>query len=511
MSFVPSPSFTSQRLRFCQTVRQLQFPKSCCIGNKQRQRITACSERPRASEHSSVAPTVSLVSLGCPKNVTDAEVMLGDLSSQGITISPSDHASDVVIINTCGFVEDAKRESVEAILSAAKEKKTGNTKGVIVTGCLAQRYANALADELPEIDAVVGFEHYGDLANSVKHLADRSKHLSDTVVGAATNETLKRVSVGTSTVPFRPEHERFRLGPRHTVYVRLAEGCSHQCTFCAIPGQFRGTFRSKSWSEITSEIDHLASKGAVELVFIAEDTNQYGMDFGNTDPRRLSDLLNYVARNVRQVHWVRLLYCYPSYFTDELIDAIANLDVVCKYIDIPLQHISDSVLRRMSRPGRAHTEALLRKLRHRIPNLTLRTTFITGFPGESERDHRELVQFVKDSRFNHAGFFVYSEEEGTPASEFEDQVPMDVREIRRDELTSIQQGIQEELATEKIGQVLEVIIDRIEDGHSVGRTRGDAPDIDAQVHILQRIEPGTILPVRILGTSLFDLYGEPAT
>lgn len=472
--------------------------------------MIACSGHNQASEISSTTPTVSLVSLGCPKNVTDAEVMLGDLSSQGIDVKTLDHASDVIIVNTCGFVEDAKRESLDAILSAAKEKEAGNAKGVIVTGCLAQRYADVLADELPEIDAVVGFAHYDKLANSVKHLAVGSKEPSD-VVDSASNATFERVRVGTSTVPFRPEHERLRLGPRHTVYVRLAEGCSHQCTFCAIPGQFRGAFRSKSWLAITSEINHLASKGAVELVFIAEDTNQYGMDFGNTDPRRLSDLLNYVAENVSQVHWVRLLYCYPSYFTDELINAIANLDVVCKYIDIPLQHISDNVLRRMNRPGRGHTEALLLKLRHRIPDLTLRSTFITGFPGETEQDHRELVQFIKDFRFNHAGFFVYSEEEGTPAAVFEDQVPMHIRENRRDELTSVQQVIQEELATDKVGKILDVIVDRIEDGHSVGRTRGDAPDIDAQVHILQQIEPGTILPVRILGTSLFDLFGEPAT
>lgn len=511
MSFVPSP-FTSfsRSWDFRSTYRVNRRLSSRRLSNgKQPHHLFARALLDTGSENPSSSPTVSLVSLGCPKNVTDAEVMLGDLSSQGVDIKSSDFASDVIIINTCGFVEDAKRESLDAILSAAKEKRTGKTKGVIVTGCLAQRYADVLAEELPEVDAVVGFEHYDEIANRVKHLASASRPAINSI-SATSDGVFNRVSVGSSTVPFRPEHERFRLGPQHTVYVRLAEGCSHQCTFCAIPGQFRGTFRSKSWSVISSEIDHLASKGAVELVFVAEDTNQYGTDFGNTDPRRLSDLLHYVAKQVNQVRWVRLLYCYPSYFTDELIDAIAKLDIVCKYIDIPLQHISDNVLRRMNRPGRSHTEALLQKLRHRIPNLTLRSTFITGFPGETEEDHRQLVEFIKNSRFDHAGFFVYSEEEGTPAASFDNQVPMDVRLNRKDELTSIQQKIQKELAAEKIGQTLEVIIDKIEEGHSIGRTRGDAPEIDAQVHILQQIEPGTILPVRILGTSLFDLYAEPA-
>lgn len=445
----------------------------------------------------SPAPSVSLVSLGCPKNVTDAEVMLGDLSKHGIRVAPAGSPSDVVVVNTCGFVEDAKRESIDAILSATRGKHTGAVKGVIVTGCLAQRYADMLADELPEVDAVVGFEHYDELAARVSKLA------------GAGHQPSERVKVGITDVPFRPEHERFRLGPKHSVYVRLAEGCSHSCTFCAIPGQFRGSFRSKAWEPLTEEIHALTRAGAKELTFIAEDTNQYGMDFPSHETRRLSHLLHYVADNVPDVKWLRLLYCYPSYFTEELIQAIANLDVVCKYIDMPLQHISDRVLKRMNRPGKRHTMKLLARLKEGIPGLALRSTFITGFPGETEEDHRELVNFIKEYRFSHAGFFIYSEEEGTPAANFEDQIPMAVRQYRCDELTSIQQQIQEELATEKIGQVLQVMVDRVEDGHSIGRCRFDAPEIDGCVHILQRIEPGTLLNVRILGTSSFDLYGEP--
>lgn len=457
-----------------------------------------------ATPLSSSPPTsVSLVSLGCPKNVTDAEVMLGDLASQGISIKPADHASDIIVVNTCGFVEDAKRESLEAIMAAANAKRDGTAKAVIVTGCLAQRYADTLAEEMPEIDAVVGFEHYHELAARVSQLAAADP--------TSTPNLADRVRVGITDVPFRPEHERFRLGPKHSVYVRLAEGCSHSCTFCAIPGQFRGGFRSKPWDALTTEIDHLAAAGARELVFIAEDTNQYGMDFEKKDDKRLSHLLHHVSENVPSVQWIRLLYCYPSYFTEELIEAMAKLDVVCKYVDIPLQHISDRVLKRMNRPGRKHTDALLNRLQEGIPGLCLRTTFITGFPGETAADHRELVDYIKQMRFQHAGFFVYSEEEGTPAASFAEQVPLEIREYRRDELTSVQQQIQEELAMEKIGSVIDVMVDRIEDGHSIGRSRSDAPEIDSHIHILQRIPPGTILPVRILGTSSFDLYGEPAS
>ncbi|KAI0558559.1 Methylthiotransferase [Gracilaria domingensis] len=467
-----------------------------------RYRPSATATHPAAANPASISSetSVSLVSLGCPKNVTDAEVMLSDLAKNGIKIqsSEAEAPADVIVVNTCGFVEDAKRESIDAILNAAKGKENG-TKGVIITGCLAQRYADLLAEELPEIDAVVGFEHYHELPQRVKALAANEAQAP-----------LEKVKVGITDVPFRPEHERVRLGPKHSVYVRLAEGCSHSCTFCAIPGQFRGKFRSKAWDSLTKEIETLVAAGAKELVFIAEDTNQYGMDFPPEESRRLSHLLHHVARKNTGAKWLRLLYCYPSYFTDELVRAIAELDIVCKYIDIPLQHISDNVLRRMNRPGRKHTEELLKRLREGIPDLALRTTFIVGFPGETEEDHLELLDFIKKSRFQHAGFFIYSEEEGTPAAQFEDQVPEELREYRRDELVSMQQQIQEEIASERVGQILDVIVDKIEDGHSIGRCRFDAPDIDGCVHILQRIEPGTILKVRILGTSSFDLYGEPA-
>jgi ribosomal protein S12 methylthiotransferase len=455
-----------------------------------------CSRLPYAMRACAAQPPISvrLKNLGCAKNTTDAEVFLGDLARQGINVltdfDDNEEESDVAIINTCAFVEDAKNESISAILEAAR----GGAKKVVVTGCLAQRYADELADLLPEATAIVGFEHYADLGDKIRAIAG----------GTPTS----RVQVGMATVPFRPEYDRVRLTGKHYTYLRVAEGCNHACTFCSIPG-FRGKFRSKPWDSVVEEIEHLAATGVRELNLIAEDTNQYGMDFDKSEPRRLSDLLRYIDSSVPQIEWVRLLYCYPSYFTEDLIDAIASCKSVVPYVDIPLQHISDPVLSAMQRPSRAHTMKLLDRLRERIPDLALRTTFITGFPGETEDDHRELVNFLREYRFMRAGVFTYSQEDGTPAALLPDQVDDDIKQSRIDELVSIQQGIQEEIAQDKVGTIQEVLIDRIEDGHSVGRCRFDAPDIDGCVHVLEKIPAGTMISVRILGNNAMDLYGEP--
>jgi ribosomal protein S12 methylthiotransferase len=452
------------------------------------------SNAPRACATALPSISVSLKNLGCAKNTTDAEVFLGDLARQGIDVrtelDEDADDSDVAIINTCAFVEDAKNESITAILEAAR----GGARKVVVTGCLAQRYADELGDLLPEASAIVGFEHYGELGDKIRAIAG----------GAPTS----RVQVGKATVPFRPEYDRVRLTERHYTYLRVAEGCNHACTFCSIPG-FRGEFRSKPWDQVIEEIKHLAATGVRELNLIAEDTNQYGMDFGKSEHRRLSDLLRYIDTSVPQIKWVRLLYCYPSYFTEELIDAIACCRSVVPYIDIPLQHISDPVLTAMQRPSRAHTVKLLDRLRDRIPDLALRTTFITGFPGEKENDHRELVDFLREYRFTRAGVFTYSAEDGTPAALLSDQVDDEIKRSRIDELVSVQQSIQEEIAREKVGTIQDVLIDRIDDGHSIGRCRFDAPDIDGCVHVLEKLTPGTIVSVRILGTNAIDLYGEP--
>ncbi|KAJ1488245.1 hypothetical protein T484DRAFT_1784023 [Baffinella frigidus] len=356
-----------------------------------------------------VASKVALVSLGCPKNVVDAEVMLGDLQKKGFKVVRKPRDADVVIVNTCAFIDTAREESVRAVLEALelKEGSGNDVKGVVVTGCMAQRYAEELVIEMPELDAVMGFESYAQIAPQIGEIVERSGMMMPTVM------------VGDTDVPFRPEWERVRLTQQHAAFLRVAEGCNHKCTFCAIP-TWRGSFRSKPFDSILEEARQLSLQllesvleearqlslqrvtelnliaedttgGVTELNLIAEDTNQWGSDWGETDPRRLSDLL-WALDGLEGIRRISLLYCYPSYFSEELIDAIANIDKVCKYVDIPLQHISDRMLKAMQRPSGKHTRELLTKLRARIPGLVLRTTFITGFPGENDEDHAEMVQ-----------------------------------------------------------------------------------------------------------------------
>ena len=330
------------------------------------------------------------------------------------------------------FLPDAKNESVDAILGAAALKAEGDgKKKVIVTGCLAQRYAEDLAAEMPEVDVVMGFEEYKNLPASLGSMLGVETRPDEGTGNRG------RVRVGTASPPFRPEALRKRLTPQHYAYLRVAEGCDHKCTFCAIPG-FRGKFRSKPWTPLVEEAKALADTGARELCLIAEDTNQWGMDLKASDGRGLAELLEELA-SVDGIEWIRILYAYPSYFSDELITAIADIPQVAKYIDIPLQHITNLSLLRMNRPPRQHTEDLLYKLRDRIPGLALRTTFISGFPGETEEEHEELMKFCREFKFERLGAFAYSEEDGTPAAEYPDQVEMAVRELRRDQIIAQQQ------------------------------------------------------------------------
>ena len=444
---------------------------------------------------------VALVALGCPKNTVDAEVMLGDLQRRGLRVVSEPRAADVVIVNTCAFVEDAKRESIAAVVEAAqlKDDRAVPARGLFVTGCLAQRYADELAAELPEVDAVVGFESYGDIPDKILSL------LND---GRGEGESAE-VLVGSASVPFRPEDDRWQLTPPHTAYMRVAEGCDHACTFCAIPG-FRGSFRSKPFDTAVAEATRLVSRGVREINLIAEDTNQYGSDWGDSDPRRLHDLLREIAA-LPEVRWVRLLYCYPSYFSEELIDAIASIDKVVKYIDIPLQHLSQPVLRRMRRPAAKPTLELLAKLRARIPGLALRSTFICGFPGESDEEHDELVRAIRSAGgFERGGAFAYSQEDGTPAADFEGQVDDEVKQARRDELVSMFQRAAERWAEEQVGRELRVMVDRMEGTDAIARTEYDAPEIDNVVRIqAMPLSPGTVLTVRVVAADEVDLIAEP--
>ncbi|KAF8060109.1 rimO [Scenedesmus sp. PABB004] len=509
--------------------RHCSHSSSCCqrapAGARRRRlacRASAAPAPPAAPLPADAAPPgpkrVSMVSLGCAKNVVDGEVMLGDLVRSGFEVTSDSEAADAIIINTCAFVEDAKAESLEvqperraaprarrrlpraaaltaaaaaaacrdrgqAIVEAAGLNQDGKRRQILVTGCLAQRYGPALAADLPEADLVMGFENYGALPAA---LAERLGTSSSPTAAAASSSSSSsgsagsRVQVGQATVPFRAEWDRVRLTPRHTAYLRVAEGCNHACTFCAIPG-FRGKFRSKGWEPLLDEARRLVASGVVELNLIAEDTNQYGQD--RRDGRGLAELLRALSE-LEGLRWLRILYAYPSYFDDALIAEIASNPKVCKYIDMPLQHIHNLTLLAMNRPPQAHTTALLAKLRDNIPGLALRTTFITGFPGETEEAHRELVEFVRCFRFERAGAFVYSEEDGTPAAELPEQVPQRIRQRRRDELVQVQQAISEAFASSLVGSEVDVLVDGVnEDGWLYGRTQWDAPDVDPVVFV----------------------------
>ncbi|KAK3280604.1 hypothetical protein CYMTET_11563 [Cymbomonas tetramitiformis] len=436
-----------------------------------------------------------------------------------------DSDADAIIVNTCGFVEDAKAESIEAIFEAAALKGgEGGPKKVFVTGCLGQRYSDQLIEEIPEVDMVVGFENYGTLpsniASALGHTLPKDFQVSmvpgaaDPVLDDPVDRPVERVQVGSSTVPFREEYARHRLTPQHTAYIRVAEGCDHKCTFCAIPG-FRGKFRSKPWAALLEEVRHLAADGVREFNLIAEDTNQYGMD--RKDDKDLAKLLREMG-TIDGVEWIRILYAYPSYFSDDLIKAIAEVPQVCKYIDIPLQHISNMVLLSMNRPPRGSTEKLLHKLRDNIPGLVLRTTFISGFPGEGEAEHKELVDFCKSFQFERMGVFAYSEEDGTPAAGYENQIDMEIRQARRDELMSLQQDIGIAFAESLVGKELDVLID-VEDeenGVLIGRTQYDGPDVDPHVFVQLPEDPdispaqvGEIRRCRVTSNFLFDLEAYP--
>ena len=454
--------------------------------------------------------SVALVALGCPKNTVDAEVMLGDLQRNGLRVVKQPEDADIVIVNTCAFVEDAKAESIAAVVEAAALKEDGRVpaRGLFVTGCLAQRYAEELATELPEVDAVVGFEHYADLPDQVMRVLEETAPAETDVEEAA--EAATTVLVGSASVPFRNEEDRVRLTASHTAYIRVAEGCDHACSFCAIPG-FRGSFRSKPYDVVMAEAERLVASGVREINLIAEDTNQYGSDWGESDPRRLPDLLRAIDALPR-LQWIRLLYCYPSYFSEELVDAIATIPKVVKYIDIPLQHMSDPVLKAMRRPTYAVARRMLDRLRAKIPDLVLRTTFISGFPGETDEDHRELVRRASELGFARGGAFAYSQEEGTPAAEMEDEMlDEEVRWARRDEMVAGFQARGRAWAHAQVGRTLRVMVDKMEGLDAVGRTEYDAPDIDSTVRIpAMPLAPGSVVNVRIVAADEVDLIAEMA-
>lgn len=435
---------------------------------------------------------VAIVSLGCPKNQIDAEMMLKKLSDAGYTIVGEAMNADIVIVNTCGFIEDAKKEAIDSILEMADLKEDGCIEKILVTGCLAQRYGEDILKEFPEVNGVIGIGANGDIVDACEKLYSRFTYSS-----FPCNEELPL------------EGERVLSTPPYTAYLKIAEGCSNCCSYCAIPS-IRGKFRSREMDSIVSEAKTLAEGGVKELIVVAQDTTKYGEDlYGEY---KLPELLGELNK-IDGIEWIRLLYCYPDKVTDELITAIAENEKVCNYIDIPMQHVNGDVLKSMNRPGdRESLTALVEKLRERIPDIVIRTTFITGFPGETEEAFTELSEFVNEMKLDRVGCFAYSREEGTPAYDFPDQIDTEIASERAEIIMEQQFSIADNKLDEYIGKTLDVLVegyDPYTDSY-YGRTYMDAPEIDNMVVLTSgyRIDDGDIVPVEIINKEEYTLIGE---
>lgn len=435
---------------------------------------------------------VGFISLGCPKNQVDAELMLSKLEKADFEIVDVAYEADIVIINTCGFIEDAKRESIDNILEMAELKKEGSIQKILVTGCLAERYKHEILTEMPEVDGIIGIGANSDIVEAVKAVMDGEK------------------------LEAYPDKEKMPLGgerllttPQYWAYLKIADGCSNCCSYCAIPS-IRGAYRSRPMEDIISEAEKLAKDGTKELVIIAQDTTRYGLDlYGKLMLPELLRKLN----NIDGVRWLRLLYCYPDRITDEFLDAMAECEKVLHYIDIPLQHADGKVLKAMNRTGdRASLTALIDKIRSKVPDVILRTTFITGFPGESEEAFNTLSEFIDDIQFDRLGCFAYSPEEGTPAAEMADQIDDEIKKHRADVIMEQQFDIFQYKQKQYIGTVQKCIVegyDAYSDSY-FGRTWMDAPEIDSAVYFTGRgdYNEGDIVDVEIFDINEYDLMGE---
>ena len=441
---------------------------------------------------------VGFVSLGCPKNQLDTEVMLHEVATAGYEITPDETEADVVIINTCGFIESAKKESIENILDIAWLKKNRTLKAIIVTGCLAERYRESILEEMPEVDAVLGV---GSIHN---------------IVEAIEAVTVKRKKGSKRKYTSFEDKEAVRLGgdrilttPEYTAYLKIAEGCDNRCAYCAIPS-IRGRFRSRTIEDIVKEAKDLEALGIRELNVVAQDITRYGLDIYGS--YKLAALLRAITDNT-SIPWIRLLYCYPDKITDELVAEIRDNDRILKYIDMPIQHISDNMLKAMNRHGdSAMIRGVIKKLREEIPDIVIRTTFIVGFPGESESDFEELCEFVKESRFEHLGVFPYSREEDTPAYDFDGQIDEQIKQDRADIIMREQLEINTQNNEKMLGKVITVLCEDYDPVASVhfGRGVADAPEIDGKVYFKaeRRIAPGTFVKVKVREVLDYDLFGR---
>lgn len=435
---------------------------------------------------------VGMISLGCPKNQVDGEILLEKLKDAGFQIVQSIEDSDLMIINTCGFIEDAKREAIETILEVAQYKAAGVISAIVVTGCLAERYQDQVLQELPEVDAVIGIGANGDIVKVCQ------KALCGVKTGFFPCKEL---------LPL--EGERMLSTPTHWAYLKISDGCSNCCSYCAIPG-IRGPFRSRPMESVVAEAKVLAKGGVRELILIAQDTTLYGKDlYGKY---ALAELLRRLVK-IDGIRWIRLYYCYPDRITDELIDVIAEEDKICPYIDMPLQHCNGEVLRAMNRYGDYDSlRALICKMRRRIPKLALRTTLMVGFPGETEAQFEELCRFVKEMEFDKMGCFAYSPEEDTPAATFSKQIPEEVKAARADALMDVQYNVTAAVNQRRVGETYTAIIDGADskDGWYAGRCYFDSPEIDSNIwiHADCALETGSFVQVLVTGTEEYDLLGE---
>ena len=433
------------------------------------------------------------VSLGCDKNLVDSEEMLGLLTRNGHEIVDDETMADAIIVNTCCFIGDAKEESVNTILEMAEYKKAGSCKVLIVTGCMAQRYKEEIIQEIPEVDAVLGTTSYGEILKAME-AAKAGKHFQEF-----------------KDIDYLPEDlgRRVLTTGGHYGYLKIAEGCDKHCTYCIIP-KLRGRYRSVPMERLLKQAMDMAEQGVKELILVAQETTVYGKDLYGK--KSLHVLLKELCK-IQGIRWIRILYCYPEEIYDELIQVMKEEEKICNYLDLPIQHASDPVLKRMGRrTTKAELVEIIEKLRQEIPDIILRTTLITGFPGETEEDHQELMDFVDQMEFDRLGVFIYSQEEDTPAASMEGQIPEELKEERKDQLMELQQEISLEKGQQRVGQVVSVMIEGQISGESayIGRTYGDAPKVDGYIFVQtgELLVTGDFVNVRITGALEYDLIGE---
>ncbi len=465
--------------------------------------------------------TVGVISLGCAKNLVDAELMLGSAVNRGMKVTANADEADVLIVNTCAFIDAAKEESIEAILEAHQDRGLRKRPGqrLIVSGCMAQRFAKDLTQEMPEVDAFIGLDQVAQTGEIIERIFHERPAFDQPSLlqTALTDDRWEPLNLVTSKPRYIPDYDtpRFRLTPAHSAYVKIAEGCNHPCSFCVIP-QMRGRHRSRTIESVAAEVEALVGEGVKEINLISQDTTYFGMDHweAHRNARQPVDssrgpTLTALLRRLQKIEgdfWIRLLYTHPAHWSDELIECIAECDKVARYIDIPLQHIHPRMLELMRRETSSeHIESLLTRIRAGIPGIAIRTTFIVGFPGETEEEFAYLMDFIRRMNFERLGVFTYSQEEGSRAAKMSDQVPVSVKNKRYRRAMKLQQAIAREVSDGKIGKTLRVLVEK----PLSARAESDAPDIDGEVILTSPRRVGEFIDVRIIGTQVYDLIGEP--